>query len=167
MILTIHIDGRWTARGLATFLDALEAFAGFTDDGSVVRLGLQPPNVKDNGDGTISITQGMPRSYLSIVRLAFNSPGTIDLLGVAKIIEQVRLFLEFLINLYVLRNDRELELEERKVELARKRAEVLARIAEVHPQFVPFVEKEAADALIQAVFEGRITAVTTKGSDTE
>jgi hypothetical protein len=167
MILSVGIGGEWTARNLAAVLDNLESLAGFLETGRVITMTRQIPEISGTPAGIVIETTDDFPSLLKVVSLNYNSPGSIDLLGVAKIIEQLRLFLEFLINLYVLRNDRELDLEERKVELASKRAEVLAKISEVHPHFVPFVEKEAADALIQAVFEGRITAVTTKDSDTE
>ncbi len=168
MILTIEIEGEWWGRDLAGVLDDLDALAGFIESGEIVRLAKpMPPKVEPTSDGARILEGDIHPRYLRVVRFEFQSPGSFDLLGAAKVVEQIRIFLEFLINLFARRNDRKLELEERKVALAERRLLVLARLREEYPQFAKAIEEQAADDLIAAVSDGRITRVTLSRNEQE
>ncbi|WP_299201280.1 hypothetical protein [uncultured Tateyamaria sp.] len=165
MLTTIHIDGDWTARELADVLDSLEALAGYFVDGTIQRFGLQPPNVIA-GDGQVTILPNDPMpGHLRIVRFNYASPGSFDLLGVAKIVEQLRLFLEFLIDLWTKRNDRQLDREERHLELAQRKLELIERIGNVQPNTIEFIENDASNSILAAVLERKITKVSSNSSD--
>ena len=169
MILTINIDGEWSARELAEVLDGLEALAGYLLDGKIVRMGLQPPKVavRPNANKLTILPNDPLPSQLQLRRFMYASPGSFDLLGAAKIIEQIRLFLEYLINLWIARNDRRLDREERHVELAQRKLELIEKIKAVQPDTINFIENEASNSILSAVLQGKITGISSKPTSSD
>lgn len=167
MLLTIDIDGEWSVRELAEVLDSLEALAGYFIDASIVRFGLYPPKV-DPFDGSATLVPNTTfRDHLYLSRFSYASPGSFDVLGAAKIIEQIRLFLEFLINLWIARNDRRLDRDERHLELAHRKLELIQKIQAMQPETIDFIENGASNPILGAVLQGKITGVSARSSKNE
>lgn len=161
MILSLKIEGEWTARNLANVLNDLDRFAHFVETGVVEDNGFK---LQFTGSGFH--LGDLPREdYLRVVRLEYNSPGEIDLLGIGKVVEQIRLFLQFLIKEYMSRNDRHLDRAERQIEIVGRLVDLLKKDPDLHSDLVSLVEKKGADALIEAVFSRRITSVSVKDLD--
>jgi hypothetical protein len=156
MLLTVYIDARWTARNLAEVLDELEAIAGFIETGQVVNMGLQPPNVIA---GVVHPDAPLP-SFLELKRFQYASPGSFDLLGAAKVVEQIRLLLEFLINLWAQRNDRALSTQRLELALLQQKVELLGQLKAQHPEMTEIVNRATTDAIVLAITSGRIVSVT-------
>ncbi|MCE8420154.1 hypothetical protein LZ190_15840 [Rhodovulum sulfidophilum] len=156
MILSLGIDGQWTARSLAAVLDSLEAMSGYLETGTLQQLNRDRYHATGRALSIVFSVEDHLPPQLQIKRMSYASPGCIDFVGLGKALEQIRLFLEFLIEHCASRNDRELDREERKIQLAQKRLELLGLLQSQHPAIASFVEENAADALIEAVFDKRI-----------
>jgi hypothetical protein len=118
-LLRLEIDGRWGAAEFGGMLSSIadlynlrlymELRAGF-----MTRSGPRHPQflATERDLQSWSVLVG-PRERLIVRRLRFESPGITDLIGIGKIVESIRKFIQFLIE----RNDnalgRELD-EERK-----------------------------------------------------
>jgi hypothetical protein len=111
-------------------------------------------------------------SQFEVLRIRYESPGFVDLAGVGKVVEQVRLFLEKLIDLKATRRREALEgqmLEEdivaKKIENARNfvrfRTEALqAGISEDEIRFLTYEVDAVQERLLRQVDRGQITAIS-------
>jgi hypothetical protein len=158
------MDGSWSVSQFSRCLRDLQQLADYIENGT------QPGNYfrSEVNDGAFRILGD--RDSLSIVRISLASPGFTDIAGVAAVIRELRLFLEFLIGLYVNRNDRELDREQRRIELERVRRSVLAgetesKIARANPQVLDYYTTEASSVLEGAVFDKRIVSVKDRSDE--
>jgi hypothetical protein len=61
---------------------------------------------------------------LEIIRIDYSSPGFTDFAGIGKAVEQVRLFIQYVIDLSVWREHRRIEIAQREAELAQLELEM-------------------------------------------
>jgi hypothetical protein len=153
MILTVGIDGRWTALELGAVLQSLEVLARFLETGEVEEQ--SPTRFRVEGSTIIQEEAPPLEGRLSLLRFEYASPGSFDLLGVAKVVEQIRLLVQYVIDFWSQRNDRELSRAERRLAL-------LERIKESDPETAKLIEKHALDSIISAIADKRLTSVSTR-----
>ncbi|WP_299770170.1 hypothetical protein [uncultured Tateyamaria sp.] len=168
----ISIDGQWWSRDFHTFFRDLEVLARLAETGEL-GFALDGEWNVDTGGSNITIVD-FPGSgntetnrRIQVTCISFASPGFTDLSGAGKMLEQVRLFLEFIITKVLERNDRHLEREEKrlKIELLRQHISALEPPSDLNPEMLKVLENHRADALIASVAEGRVTGISGKMED--
>jgi hypothetical protein len=97
-----------------------------------------------------------------VKRISYGSQGSIDLVGLGKVIEQLRLFLQFLIERSERRNSikiedglRELELEAQRLRLAQEYASLIDQ----DPIVLSLLQSSGGSAIHKAVIEHRLKQV--------
>jgi hypothetical protein len=108
---------------------------------------------------------------LTVLRLQYGSPGFVDLLGVGKVVEQVRLFVEKLIDLRVTKRGRFLENEARVLDLRAKKIENARNfvrlageareqgLSELEIKYLVELTEGAEERLLRQIAPGKITAI--------
>ena len=134
--LSLELKQHWGARELSSFLEDVYSFYAL----SLNLIAGRPPNSGWSKGATFpspwdSVPDGYPS--LMIARIHINSPGSLDLVGLGKAMEQIRLFLNSVgsaIDRHVLsRKDRLLQLQ--KLEHENKVAQFeLQKAQELHKQ---------------------------------
>jgi hypothetical protein len=208
--LRVDIAAQWTAAEFAESLYDLSRLHDFSlafwerRDPDLVRqlLGRQPTfttwefswNLRRYPVGAPLLRGPLDReAQLEVVRLDYSSPGFADLAGVGKTVEQIRLFLQYLIDLAVWRKQRraeitksEVEVQELELQLKKLDQEILAmRIENVRQLLNLKQEAEATGAryedlrdgflevediqtrMLNRIDQGQITGVQTLDEDAE
>jgi hypothetical protein len=114
---------------------------------------------------------GLPGPALAVVRINDASPGRVDLVGVGKALEQVRLFLQYLIDLTIQRRWWRLEVEDLRQDVIARRIENAkrmiclgdqARELDLNAEETRALLIEVDDRqqrILEAIGEGRVTGV--------
>lgn len=157
MILRLCIDGAWTASEFGALFVDLQEVGEFGRGGGVLNVGGRIATVQGR-----PVTAGGGDHILRVKRISYGSPGSIDLVGLGKVIEQLRLFLQFLIERSERRNSikiedglRELELEAQRLRIAQE----YARLIDQDPIVLNLLQSSSGSAIHKAVIEHRLKQV--------
>ena len=126
----------------------------------VDRLTLNGAPITLNGEPLVLSGED---ATLSVTRVAFGSPGFTDFVGVGKIIEEIRIFIQFLVDRVDRRNLIKLEEEERRAQLERDKVRLRMEqieFLEKHPNVRELLNSPQADFLLHAVSTNRVTSVS-------
>ena len=129
MRLRIHIDGRWSAREFALMLAELDAL--YADLLERRKRRLVSAAFVDVTRARLNPDHGLTEDYLSVVRIAYGSPGFSDFFGAAGLVSELRQFIQFLIDHFRTRDLRRLEAEQLEIDIAKAKLALLERIAAV------------------------------------
>ena len=155
--LRLHIDGSWSARDLSLALQEIDQLADFVALNYVLRESNFTNNITP--EGAVFEEYHFPSHFL-IKKLQYSSPGICDLGGAGKIVEEVRVFMTYLIDLWVNRNDRALDRESKGLANVEKRLMLIRYMQDNGlERFIPAVEGGTCDTLMAVVAEGLITRV--------
>lgn len=163
MYLHLKIDGDWNAQQFGDFFQNVQEISSWF--GSVRILDEDGTPVVDE-DGSALLDEG-PEPTLIVRKIQFGSPGFTDLLGVGSILEQIRLFFQFLIERSDKRND-PVALEDRMIELQRKKIALAKEAAELqrhNPKMVELLQTSGPDHIILAIEQGRLIAAELRDDD--
>jgi hypothetical protein len=161
MLLRLYIDGDWSTWDFISLLAEMESLALFIEDGIVSDFLDRVPDV-EAGDGK-AIFHGLkePVSRLTVSRISYGSPGSIDFLGIAKTTEQARLFLQYLIDLIIHRNDRELDRQLKILKIYELRLLLIQKIKAERPEYLALVEGGKLDQYLNLVDAGKVKSADT------
>ena len=159
--IRLFLDGRWNARDLSYALLEIENYAQYAQDGEF-RDAASPSELDVEG-GANSITIHGYRyeiGRLEILKISYASPGFCDLAGIGKVVEQLRIFLQFIIEFKSNRHIKELDLEERRIAIRERKLQtiVYAKQNNLLKESV-FIENHGADNLLRLVDDGQIVGV--------
>lgn len=192
-IIRVGIDGLWVATEFAEFLADLARLH------EVAFVVWQEPDPRLFRPSEIVVPQGQALHYpgywprrrslvertsearvaLQVVRINYASPGFADLAGLGKAVEQVRLFLEHIIDLDTYRRRRELEDEKleqevfaMKIDNVHKVVTLTESLRQAGVGFTDlrdlFIEVEdVQERLLQKVADGKLTEVRELGAADE
>ncbi|MBW4981808.1 hypothetical protein KZZ07_04555 [Mameliella sp. CS4] len=158
MKIRVSINGTWTADQFSEFFAGMQSLANWfstdylvDDDGSVILVNDDQPLVVNIGDPTLSVSA-----------IVFQSPGATDFTGLGKIVEQVRLFVQFLLERSERRNISEIEVEEKRVRLQTEKLRLIseaAQLLEQYPKMRDLLQTSGPDGILEAIVEKRITSI--------
>lgn len=167
MVVRLEIDGEWYAADFAGVFKDLEYLVDVQNGGdaySTDAIQMDHQTV-DNKLQLRWWWTPLPKSA-KISSIKYSSPGWIDIAGLGKLAEEFRLFLQYIIDLFVHRNDRALEHEDRLIGVIERRAKFVENIQGVDPRLLEYVKSGSADHLVEAVCVGRVTSVRLIEPDT-
>ena len=174
--LRIEIQGEWAAHQISALLGDISRLYD-------IRRALDLPAMKLREPGVLVRYErirpcdiqppagGLPGPALAVVRINDASPGRVDLAGVGKALEQVRLFLQCLIDLTIQRRWWRLEVEDLRQDVIARRIENAQRMIRLGDQARELdLSAEETRALLMevddrqqrildAIGEGRVTGV--------
>jgi hypothetical protein len=172
--LRVEIEGAWAAYEISSLLSDLSRFYDIPR-----ARDLPPTEAREGGMWWSELSRvsasdisppppGLPGMTLVVVRIDYASPGFIDVAGVGKAVEQVRLFLQYLIDLAVNRSLRQLEVESREQDIIAKRLANAERLIGIAADLGLTPDERRAllievddrqQRILDAVDGGRLTAV--------
>ncbi|MBT8477047.1 MAG: hypothetical protein KJO78_16415 [Alphaproteobacteria bacterium] len=164
MEFRLKIDGVWTAAEFGRLFQSIDELSEWLGDS--VLLDSSGSVLQDENGNPLLDSSGY--SSFEVKRVVFGSPGFADLAGIGKLVEQVRLFLQFLIERCDRRNDRVLDSKERELEINRKKLELLRELGELvetNPRFSEILRTNSANDIIEAILEGRVTGIEQRSDD--
>jgi hypothetical protein len=174
--IRIEIQGEWAAHEMSALLADISRLYDIRRD-----LDLRPTKADEPGlplpwariwpSDIQPPSPRLPGPPLAVLRIDDASPGRVDLAGLGKALEQVRLFLEHLIDLIVQRKRRQLEVEGLDQDVVAERIENAQRllgIGEPARELDLSAEERRAllvevddrqQRILEAICEGRVSGV--------
>lgn len=160
-VIRLLLDGRWNARDMSLALLEVENYFSFKLTGDVNTPNSFPEmDIEPTANGFTIHGMIYPKSNVEIVQIRYGSPGFCDLAGLGKIVEELRIFIQFIIDHKTNRHLRDLELEERRVALQeRKLQAILVAKQNGLVTDADFIEKQGADNLLRLIDDRQIVGV--------
>jgi hypothetical protein len=137
--IRIEIEGEWAAHEISALLGDISRLYDIRRALDLPAMKLREPGVllpcARNWPSDIqSPAAELPGPPLAVVRINDASPGRVDLAGLGKALEQVRLFLKYLIDLSIQRRWWQLEVEDLGQDVIAKRIENAQRLLRLREQ---------------------------------
>lgn len=140
-------------------------------DGIATKIGtgaapsrIPPPLVDQDGSTIIGFETDWGKGTLSLARLNYNSPGFADFAGVGKVVEQLRLLVEFIINHFEGKNARQLEEQGMAMDLAQKRLDLIQQMREMNPKFAEYLDDEGQE-LLASILDRRVIGIEARDDE--
>ena len=176
--IRIEIEGEWSVYELGVFLGDLALLFVIRFALDLGRRGvsdflssLRRPDRYDPWPFSRRWSLTRPDEQLTVLRVQYGSPGFVDLLGIGKIVEQLRLFVEKLIDLRATRLRRGLENEAMRQEIKGKmieNARDFVRLAEeardlglsdYEIKYLVELTEGAQERLFRQIAQGNVAAI--------